>query len=155
MPDKPADESKHTLAIRDNEILDFGENEDLFKRVSEIFQAQQEELTTLRAATADDRIAKLEAEVERLRPLADDGTAYRAAVIEETLAEGVRAQGNSFPKETQRGLLEKASIADIIKIRDGYKAVGDANLKGGRQTVDETQPPATVKTTIPAAAYAV
>ena len=155
MADEPADKAKHSLTIRENEVLDFGDNEALCKRVGEIFKAQEEQIATLRAASPDERITKLEADLERLRPLADDGTAYRAALIEETLSEGVRAQGNVFPKEIQRGLLEKASIADILKIRDSFKAQGDANFKSGRQTVDESTVSVPSKPIIPAAAYAV
>lgn len=96
-------------------------------------------------------------ELARLQPLADDGAAYRAALIEEAIVEGVRANGKDFPAETYRGMLEKADLPHIKQVRDQFAAAAIRNLPGGRHTVDDPQPPAPVKksvSTVPDAAYA-
>jgi hypothetical protein len=95
-------------------------------------------------------------EVGRLRPLADDGRAYRADLIGEALTEGARAFGEGFAAETYRGILEKADIPAIKRFRDDWRAVGDKQFVGGRATADtseEEQKQQTPKRKLPAAAY--
>lgn len=156
---KMADPKEPTpLTLREGESLDFGDNNDLRDRVAAILNSRQveiEALTPKANSSESERITTLEADNARLRVLAADGETYRNDLIEQALTEGVRAQGNAFPKEIQRGLLEKASIAEIKKVRDGFKAAGDERLKGGRQTVDAVEEPQPMKVTIPAAAFAV
>jgi len=84
---------------------------------------------------------KLTVKVTELQPLADDGRAYRGDLVEEALAEGVRAMGDEFPMETYRGMLESAGLDHIKQVRDTLKAQGDKNFPGGRQTADETETP--------------
>jgi hypothetical protein len=99
----------------------------------------------------------LAAEIERLRPLADAGRQYRADLIGEALAEGVRAMGDKFPAETYRGMLEAASIENIKSLRDNLAALAARQLPGGRQTVDDEQSPADRPPArdVPDSAYAV
>lgn len=95
----------------------------------------------------------LEAECTRLRALADDGRVYRSDLIEETLREGVRAQGDKFPAETFRAMLKNASITDIKSTRDSFKATGNSHFQGGRQTSDVASadpPPTTEVVDVPA-----
>lgn len=83
---------------------------------------------------------RLAGEVKRLQPLADDGAAYRADLIADALAEGVRAMGDDFPEESYRGMLEaNPSIEAIKKIRNGFAEQAKKNFPNGRQTVDEDQ----------------
>lgn len=98
----------------------------------------------------------LAGEVARLQPLADDGAAYRAALIEEAIAEGIRANGKDFPAQTYRGMLEKAGLPHIKQVRDQFAAAASRNLPGGRHTVDEEEKPAPKKSIsiVPDAAYA-
>lgn len=86
-------------------------------------------------------------ECTRLRALADEGRAYRSDLIEETLREGVRAQGQQFPAESFRAMLGKASITEIKSTRESFKAVGNSHFQGGRQTSDEASatPPLTTE----------
>lgn len=94
------------------------------------------------------------AELERLRPLADDGNTYRNDLIEEALAEGVRAHGENFKKEQYEATLRSSTLETIKLMRDDWKRAGDKTFKGGRQTVDSTEdaaPPA--KRAAPAACY--
>jgi len=127
-------------------------------------QASRAAVQSVRAALTDAGVAEgvdiptairdLGAEVARLRPLADDGRAYRADLIEETLAEGVRAQGERFPAETYRALLERAGLDHIKQVRDTLKEAGDKRLPGGRQTIDSHDPPeATPRKKRPATVY--
>lgn len=81
-------------------------------------------------------IRRLGTELSQLRSLADDGRQYRTDLIEEALAEGVRAHGDEFAQETYRGMLEQSSIEVIKRMRDDWKAIGDKRFLGGRQTED-------------------
>jgi hypothetical protein len=159
MPDKDKTEERTmpNLKLREGEAIDFGDNTDLATQVARVLSARQteiDELKTKSTSTDDERVGSLTAEVERLRPLADAGNTYRADLIEEALSEGVRAQGNAFPKEVQRGMLEKASIEDIKKIRDSLKTVADKTFASGRQTTDtiDALPPVPVQL-VPDAAF--
>lgn len=84
-------------------------------------------------------IRALRADNERLRPLADDGHAYRTDLVTDALAEGVRAAGPEFAEETYRALLKDAPLSTIKRMRDDWKAIANTLLVGGRQTVDEDQ----------------
>ena len=94
------------------------------------------------------RVTALATELTRLRPLADDGRAYRADLINEAIAEGVRAHGESFAQETYRGLLEASGLEAIKRMRDDWAAIAAERFKSGRQSRDgeesdtapETQP---------------
>lgn len=106
------------------------------------------------------RVAWLAAELNRLRPLADDGRAYRADLIDAALAEGVRAMGPEFAQEAYRGLLSASTIEVIKRMRDDWRAIGDKAFASGRQTIDEdenTSTPASKKNgrsvELPAAAH--
>lgn len=110
---------------------------------------ERERLTTEVARQAD--------EVKRLQPLADDGAKYRADLISDTLAEGVRVMGDSFPEETYKGMLENGtSIEAIKKMRDAFAEQAKTRLPGGRQTVDEDelQQPQKLERETPNLAYA-
>lgn len=96
-------------------------------------------------------------EVVRLRPLADAGRQYRADLIEAALAEGVRALGEKFTRETYQEMLAQSSIDVIKRMRDDWQQLGDARFAAGRATVDETAPkdPQTARKAdlVPDAAY--
>lgn len=91
-------------------------------------------------------------EVTRLQPLADQGRAYRAHLIEEAVAEGVRAMGEAFPEETYRAMLADASLEHIEQMRDAFGAKAAERFPGGRQTHEEPEK-APVRNTVPLAAY--
>lgn len=79
-------------------------------------------------------------ELKRLRPLADDGRAYRVDLIDEALKEGVRAMGEGFAQESYKSLLEGSSIEIIKRMRDDWAKTGDSffaangTKAGGRAT---------------------
>lgn len=70
-------------------------------------------------------IRALGEEVRRLRPLADDGRAYRADLMADALKQGTRAFGEDFAAETYRGVLEHAGIETIKRMRDDWQKLGD------------------------------
>jgi hypothetical protein len=86
------------------------------------------------------RLRPLEAEVTSLRALADEGRQYRADLVEAALTEGKRALGKEFAEETYRGLLGGVPIETVKRMRDDWKAFGDAQFKGGRLTQDPAEP---------------
>jgi len=111
-------------------------------------------VTSLQEAQAE--VTRLTAEIQRLQPMADDGKQYRADLITETLAEGVRAMGDSFPEETYKGMLENGtSIEAIKKMRDAFAERARQRLPGGRQTIDddERQNPQRTEPATPHLAY--
>lgn len=147
--------------------------------VARILDAPSEEWHDIRAAlehALDERealsrdvadltgqVEVLEARVAELSPLADDGRAYRAALVDEALHEGVRAMGESFPEETYRDMLKEADIDGIRRVRDAFRAKADELFQAGRQSVTETEdddteasgpaPEMEFDTSVPARAY--
>ena len=83
-------------------------------------------------------------EIGRLKPLADDGRAYHADLVEAALAEGVRAMGDAFPAETYREMLKGAPLDHIKRVRDAFAAQAKEVLPAERKTKDgdEGAPPA-------------
>lgn len=96
------------------------------------------------------------AEIARLRPLADDGRAYRADLVEQAITEGIRAYGNAFPVETYRAMLEGQSLEAIKRVREMHKEVADKAIPTGRTSVDRSEkaPAPTRKNDVPDAAFA-
>lgn len=95
-------------------------------------------------ATDDEVVAAVETlkrRVSELEPQATDGRAYRADLIAEALAEGVRAQGKDFDQPTYEAMLTTAPLATIKRMRDDWKRTGNERLQGGRVSVDESQAP--------------
>lgn len=67
-----------------------------------------------------------------------DGATYRRDLIEQALAEGVRAHGEDFDKEAYRGMLEGASLDFIKRNHADWARAAKLRNPGGRQTVDST-----------------
>lgn len=105
--------------------------------------------------TAEQQLTEARAKVTELEPLAADGRAYRDDLINEALAEGVRAYGDKFNRATYEAALKPASLDLIRQMKTDWAAVGDSRFAGGRQTVDDSQAPITQKkrTHVPASAY--
>ena len=74
------------------------------------------ELATLREQTKD---------IADVRKLADDGRTYRSDLIDEAIAEGVRAHGADFAQERYRGTLETSTL-DSIKAIQSYSHLNAA-----------------------------
>ncbi len=94
------------------------------------------------------------AEVARLQPLADQGRAYREELVNQAVAEGVRAMGEGFPEETYRAMLAGATLEHIRQVRDTFAGQAAERFPGGRQTRDQEQEQPERAAT-PAAAYGV
>lgn len=83
------------------------------------------------------RSSELDAQIAELTPLAADGRTYRADLIAEAIAEGVRARGEDFDTETYQSVLESASIAVVKRMKADWQAIGDSQFVGGRKSADE------------------
>lgn len=129
-------------------------------------ETAEQALATAHAAVPDDApeeytlaqvLRWLAGEVSRLRPLADDGRRYREDLITEALAEGVRALGEAFSRETYEAVLRAAGIDTIRRMRDDWKQIGDQRFPGGRKIqeaeVDETPQPEVVTDEVPRHAF--
>lgn len=77
-----------------------------------------------------------EAALNRICAQAEDGATYRADLVTEAIAEGVRAYGTDFAEADERADLERSSIAAIKRRLAQWKVVGDQTLTGGRRTVE-------------------
>lgn len=87
-----------------------------------------------------------ETRINELRPLAEDGRAYRQALVDEALAEGVRALGAGFDADVYRGVLASAGLEQIKRMRDDWRAVGDRMFAGGPVARNSNEPPRDDKT---------
>jgi hypothetical protein len=95
-------------------------------------------------ATLTDEIAELttartadQTELARLKPLAEEGVAFRAQVVDDAIAAGARAFGASFNEDTYRGILARLDLDGIRAMRDDFTRTGDAALAGGRRTREQ------------------
>lgn len=93
-------------------------------------------------APVDSTVRWMVDEIRRLRPDADAGRAYRSDLIEDTIAEGIRAKGaDNFAAETYRGMLAGMTLDQIKQIRADFKEIAAKVLPTGRQTTDGEAPP--------------
>lgn len=112
----------------------------------EVVQSIQTLRTNL--AQAQERISALESQ-------AADGAQYRHDLVEEALAEGVRAQGETFDRTLYETTLRSAPLALVKRMRDDWKRVADALLPNGRHTQPEEQKvKLTRSSVVPDSAYA-
>jgi hypothetical protein len=79
--------------------------------------------------------------MQELRLLAEDGLQYRQALVDETLAEGVRAMGTQFNVDLYRGLLVNATIPQLRRMRDDWRVMGDNQFAGGPVVRASNEPP--------------
>ena len=97
-------------------------------------------------ATGDDLVDQVrwaEAKINELRPLADDGRAYRQSLVDEALAEGTRALGAGFDADLYRGVLATANLEQVKRMRDDWRGVGDRLFAGGPVVQNSNEPPKT------------
>lgn len=92
-------------------------------------------------------------QVAELQPLADQGRAFREELVNQAVAEGVRAMGEAFPEETYRGMLGNAPLEHIRQVRDTFAAQAAERFPGGRQTRDRNEGKEPIRQQTPVAAY--
>lgn len=91
-------------------------------------------------ASVQDVVESFRKEIERLKPLekeAIEGRSLRKALVDETLAEGVRAFGDKFNAEGKRTMLDSLDVESITEMRASWKEIGDKNFTGGRRSEDD------------------
>jgi hypothetical protein len=85
-------------------------------------------------------LAEKDADIARLKPLADDGATARGDLVGQALAAGGRAIGEKdWKREEWKERLERWTLADIVAQRDTWASMGDKIFGPGRQTVS-TEP---------------
>lgn len=90
---------------------------------------------------AGEQVTEMEQRIKALEPQAEDGRQYRADLVAEALAEGVRAFGDKFDRAARERTLQALPLADIKAMRDAWSDIGDARFPRGRQSVDESEAP--------------
>lgn len=94
-------------------------------------------IETSETPLVEEALRQLAAECKRLRPQADLGVKYRSDLIEQALAEGVRAHGADFARETYEGLLNGTQDVEAIKrMRDDWAKTAQATVPNGRATTE-------------------
>lgn len=110
----------------------------LAERFTEILE-RSETLETRAEVLVTER-DEARAEVHALKPLAADGKTYRSDLIEEAIAEGIRAlpadDSKPFPKDLVRSMLERSTIDEIKTYRDHNASIADLHAPGGRRSVN-------------------
>jgi len=91
------------------------------------------------AATPMSALRALTAEVERLKPLADDGEKYRERLRERVIQEQRRATGTA--SEAFRSIVARATVPELEGMLPDLARQGNELFAGGRQTVDGTDLP--------------
>ncbi|MCC6457270.1 MAG: hypothetical protein IT328_20115 [Caldilineaceae bacterium] len=105
-------------------------------------------------SVAQEELATAQGRVKELEPAAADGTQYRADLLADAMAEGVRAYGDKFDQATYEETLRTAKLDTIKRMRDDWKAVGDVRLPGGRHSQDgDERSTKTVTVHVPDEAY--
>lgn len=137
-------------------------DEQQFNRMKEILVSAgaipAEQRDAMDEETALVELDKFAVRFQKLQARAADGDQYRNDLVSEALAEGVRAYGDKFAKETYEATLRAAPLDVIKQMRDDWKAVGNARFPGGRSTTDgqasDQDEATTVEVRAPASQYA-
>ncbi len=87
-----------------------------------------------------ERIRAHKSSLDETRGFAIDGRAYREQLVKDAIAEGIRAYGNAFAKETYEPILKGASPEQVRVMIADWKRIGDEKAPGTRQT-REGDPP--------------
>lgn len=155
IPERKAKLELEQIINQVREVLAIDANADVAGAVLSVTGERDRLLSEVGTATAE--LIILRAKVTELTPQAADGVAYRTDLVAEALAEGVRAMGDKFNKETYETVLLNAPLAVIKQMKTDWAAVGDKRFAGGRQSVDDSQAPNTTpakrKAYVPEAAY--
>ena len=69
-----------------------------------------------------------------------DGVSHRSVILEDTIAEGVRFEGEKFDKEHWTGVLGNLSIEQLSHQRDLWKIQADSKLKPGQESRETPAP---------------
>ena len=107
------------------------EVDDLPEEIDKAFELIYERFKTADAESTERGKAKaeLEIEVEKLRPLAEDGKKYREKIVDYALTQGVRAFGDDFNEEEKREMLESSTLDMVDKFRKSWEEIGDFRHK--------------------------
>jgi hypothetical protein len=85
----------------------------------------------------DDGVRLLKTEVEVLRPRAERGDKLFSKLVDEAVAEGVRAFGDKFDAEKQKRTLSKLEVEDVEAMREAWSAQAGEKIPAGRKSKDE------------------
>lgn len=92
--------------------------------------------------------------IKELESQAAEGVQYRNDLVASALAEGVRAFGNDFKKDTYEATLRTAPLDMVKQMREDWKKAADLSLPSGRHTVDAGNPAPVIETSmVPDVAY--
>jgi len=121
------------------EVLGISNDGDAVATVASLVAERDRLATEHKNATTE--AEALRAKVAELEPQAKDGAQYRTDLVNETLAEGVRAYGDKFAKETYETLLRTSPLVIIKQMKNDWAVLGASRFQGGRATVDNSEAP--------------
>jgi len=133
--------ARRVLKAVEKSLGDFGGAGTLQERVAAmVLTAREVDRLNSEVKTLTGQVKEKDAEIVRLKPLADEGKQYRADLVAEALAEGVRAYGEEFDEETYRNLLEAAPLTTVKRMRNDWAKSAETRFVSGRQSGDAHEP---------------
>ena len=102
----------------------------------EVDKDARNQLTVLEKDNADlkERVTNLETDLEGANSRAESADELKGELVTHILEEGVRAYGDGFDEETQKELLENASLPTLRKTLEKYREAAAKRFPNGRKT---------------------
>lgn len=110
--------------------------EESFATVRTMVGATHDDEVQVRVKELLDQVDANKRRIAELEPQAADGAQYRTDLIEEALAEGVRAAGSSFDRDTYETTLKASPIKTIKRFKEDWAKAATAALPAGRSTTE-------------------
>lgn len=98
-----------------------------FVRGLDIKDVDVSDATSITAAL--DAVRKEVARLRALEPAAEEGKKLRKTLIENTIKEGVRANGEKFDSDAKTRMLEALDADSITELSDTWRSLADSKLK--------------------------
>jgi hypothetical protein len=128
---------REALGVATDEVDALGAVQSAGKELARLHTVEQSfEAAQKRAKTLEGDLQAAQERAKALEPEAADGRQYRSDLISEALAEGVRAYGEKFAKDTYETMLRAAPLEVIKQMKGDWAVVGDQRFAGGRQSTD-------------------
>lgn len=131
--------------------------EERLAKIRGLFGVKTDDEIETRYASLTQELETAKLRIAELEPQAADGALYRDALVEDAIAEGIRAHGNDFEADSYRELLKTSSVKTIRLMLEGWKRQAKGNLPAGRHTEsgEETVNQEVEVSTVPALGYKV
>lgn len=104
-----------------------------------------EKLRTIVGSTSDEHIVPvveaMQRDIDRLKPLAEQGRQYHQDEVARAITEGIRFYGNDFDTESYKEILEASPLKTVQRFAADWKKAADGLIPIGRSTTDGNEEP--------------